>query len=83
MHLLVGFPKLWPAGFRGSMEGFVSFSFFLKFLSENASFGRSLAQLILGALSIYPFSVKEGPERRSLSDAPFGRFPLSGPRVSE
>ena len=56
------------------MEGLVSFSFLLKFLSENVSFGRSLAQLILGALSIYPFSVQKGPERRSLSDVPFGRF---------
>ena len=60
-----------------------SFIFLLKFLSENVRFGRSLAQLILGALSIYLFNVKEGPERRSLSDVPFGRFPLSGPRVRQ
>ena len=81
MHLLVGFPSPWPAAFRKSVVGFFSFIFLLKFLSENVRFGRSLAQLILGALSIYLFSVKEGPERRSLSDVPFGRFRLPGPRV--
>ena len=37
-----------------------SFSFLLKFLLKNVRFGRSLAQLILAALSIYPFGVKEG-----------------------
>ena len=63
--------------------GHFSFSFLLKFLSKNVSFGRSLAQLILGALSIYPFEVKEGPERRFLSDVPFGRFCLPGPRVRQ
>ena len=59
------------------MEGFFSFSFLLKFLSENASFGRSLAQLILAALSLYPFGVKENQKRRFLSDVPFGRFCLA------
>ena len=63
--------------------GLFSFIFLLKFLSENVSFGRSLAQLILGALSIYLFSVKEGPERRSLSDVPFGRFCLPSPKVRQ
>ena len=80
---LVGSPNPWPAALRKSVPGCFSFAFLLKFLSKNVRFGRSLAQLILGALSIYPFSVKEGPERRSLSDVPFGRFPLSGPRVSQ
>ena len=54
-----------------------SFSFLFKFLFEKALFGRSLAQLILAALSLYPFGVKEGQERRFLSDVPFGRFCLA------
>ena len=82
MHLLVGFPSPWPAAFRESVA-----DFFLHFPFEvsikNVRFGRSLAQLILGALSIYLFSVKEGPERRSLSDVPFGRFRLPGPGVRQ
>ena len=77
MHLLVGFPNLWPAGFRESMEGVFSFSFLLKFQSENANFGRSLVQLILAALSLYPFGVKEGQKQRLLSYVPFGRFCLA------
>ena len=63
--------------------GLFSFTFLLKFLSKNVRFGRSLAQLILGALSLYPFEVKEGPERRFLSDVPFGPFRLPGPKVRQ
>ena len=55
----------------------ISFSFLFRFLFEKVLFGRSLAQLILGALSLYPFEVKEGPERRFLSDVPFGPFCLA------
>ena len=62
------FPKI-RAGF------FLQFS--LKFLFEKALFGRSLAQLILAALSLYPFGVKENQKRRFLSDVPFGRFCLA------
>ena len=54
-----------------------SFSFLFKFLFEKALFGRSLAQLILAALSLYPFGVKENQKRRFLSDVPFGRFCLA------
>ena len=54
-----------------------SFSFLFKFLFEKAFSGRSLLQLILGALSLYPFGVKEGQKRRFLSDVPFGRFWLA------
>ena len=80
MHLLVGFPSPWPAAFRKSVAFFfLHFSF--EIYIKNARFGRSLAQLILGALSLYPFEVKEGPERRLLSNVPFGRFRLPGPRV--
>ena len=50
--------------------------FFCRFPKENVHFGRSLAQLTLAALSLYPFEVKEGPERRFLSFAPSGRFSL-------
>ena len=82
MHLLVGFPSPWPAAFRKSVPG-CFFHFLLKFLSKNVRFGRSLAQLILGALSLYPFEFKEGPERRFLSDVPFGRFRLPGPKVRQ
>ena len=49
------------------------FRFLIKLFFRNAHFGRSLAQLILAALSLYPFEVKEGPERRVLSDVPSGR----------
>ena len=58
MHLLVGFPNPWPAAFRKSVPGF--FVHFPKFPSKNVRFGRSLARLILGALSLYPFEVKDG-----------------------
>jgi len=54
-----------------------SFSFLFKFLFEKAFFGRFLAQLILAALSLYPFGVKENQKRRFLSDVPFGRFCLA------
>ena len=67
----------------GNLRRVFSFSFLLKFLLQKVRFGRSLAQLILAALSIYPFEVKEGPERRFLSDVPFGRFCLPGPRVRQ
>ena len=60
-----------------------SFSFLFKFLFEKAFSGRSLAQLILGALLLYPFEVKEGPERRFLSDVPFGQFRFPGPKVRQ
>ena len=53
-----------------------SFSFLFKFLLKIPLFGRSLVQLILAALLIYPFGVKGGPKRRFLSDVPFGRFLL-------
>ena len=52
-------------------------------ISEKKLFGRFHHQLILAALSLYPFEVKEGPERRLLSDVPFGRFRLPGPRVRQ
>ena len=83
MHLLVGFPNPWPAAFQKSVADFFLSISFLSFYQKNVRFGRSLAQLILGALSIYPFDVKEGPERRSLSDVPFGRFCLPGPKVRQ
>ena len=57
--------------------GIFSFSFLFKFLFEKALFGRSLAQLILAALSLYPFEIKEGQKRRFLSDVPFGPFCLA------
>ena len=82
MHLLVGFPSPWPAAFRKSVaEFFLHFPFEISI--KNVRFGRSLAQLILSALSLYPFEFKEGPERRFLSDVPFGRFCLPGPRVRQ
>ena len=70
------FPNPWLAATRK-----LETVFFGHFPSEasirNVRFGRSLAQLILGALSIHPFEVKEGPERSLLSDVPFGRFCLA------
>ena len=54
-----------------------SFSFLFKFLFEKTIFGRSLAQLILAALSLYPFGVKANQKRRFLNDVPFGRFCLA------
>ena len=54
-----------------------SFSFLFKFLFEKAVFGRSLAQLIFAALSLYPFGVKENQKRRFLSDVPCGRLCLA------
>ena len=82
MHLVASFPNPWPAVFRKSVA-FFSISFLVKTQSKNIRFGPFLAQLILGALSIYPFEVKEGPERRFLSDVPFDRFRLPGPRVRQ
>ena len=54
-----------------------SFCFLFRFLFEKAIFGRSLAQLIFAALSLYPFGVKENQKRRFFSDVPFGRFCLA------
>ena len=82
MHLLVGFPSPWPAALRKSVVGFFLL-FRFEFSIRNVRFRRSLAQLILSALSLYPFEVKEGPERRFLSDAPFGPFRLPGPKVRQ
>ena len=70
MHPLVDFPKPSPAAFRKSVAEF-SFDFLLKIVSKNTVFGRSLAQLILAALSLCLYEVKKSPERRFLSDAPF------------
>ena len=53
-----------------------SFDFPFKFALKTAIFGRSLAQLVLATLLLYPFGVKEGPERRLLSDVPFNHFSL-------
>ena len=56
-----------------------SIDFLFKFALKTAIFGRSLAQLILATLLLYPFGVKEGPRgprRRFLSDVPFGQFCL-------
>ena len=61
---------------RKSVRDF-SFSFLFRFLFGKALFGRSLVQLILAALSLYPFGVKENQKRRFLSDVPFGRFCLA------
>ena len=52
------------------------FIFLFKFLLKFPIFGRSLVQLILAALLIYPFGVKDGPKRRFLSSVPFCRFLL-------
>ena len=76
MYLLVGFPNTWRTTFRKSVAGFF-LSFLLKFSSKSIHFSRSLAQLILAALSLYPLEVKEGPERRFLSDVPLCRFSLA------
>ena len=76
MCLLGGFPNPWRATFKKSVARF-SFSSLLSFLSENVHFGRSLAQLTLAALSLYPVEAKESPERHVFSDVPFCRFPLA------
>ena len=58
MHLFVGFPNPWPAAFRKSVaEFFLHFPFEISI--KNVRFGRSLAQLILAALLLYAFEVKE------------------------
>ena len=49
----------------------------LKFLSNNARFGRSLAQLILATLSLYPFWVKERPKPLGLYSTLLGWIPPS------
>ena len=67
--------RTWPR-FPKIRAGFL-LQFSLKFLFEKALFGRSLAQRILAALSLYPFGVKEDQKRRFLSDVPFGRFCLA------
>ena len=59
---------------RPSVRGEIFLSFLIKSFIRNAHFGRSLAQLILAALSLYPFEVKEGPAQRILSDVPSGRY---------
>ena len=82
MHPLVGFPNHWLAAFRKPVADF-SLRFLYEILIKNVRFGRSLAQLILGALSLYPFEVEEGPERRFLSDVPFGRFRFPSPKVRQ
>ena len=76
------FPSPWPAAFRKSVADFF-FLLPLEFSIKNVRFGRSLAQLILRALSLYLFKVKEGPERRFLNDVPFGPFRLAGPKVRQ
>ena len=81
MHLSVGFPKPWPDVARVSAGIFPSV--LIKLAFRNAHFGRFLAQLIWAALSLYPFEVKEGPERRFLSDVPFDRFRLPGSKVRQ
>ena len=76
MYLLDGFPNPRRATFKKSVARF-SFSFLLSFISETVHVGRSLAQLTLAALSLYPVEAKEGPERRIFSDVLFCRFPLA------
>ena len=43
----------------------------------NAGLGPTHVQLILAALLLYPFGVKEGPKQHVLSYVPFGRFCLA------
>ena len=54
-----------------------SFSFLFKSLFEKALSGRSLAHLILAALSLYPPGIKESRKRLFLGDVPYGRFCLA------
>ena len=65
-----------PPILEKSVRDFPS-SFLFKFLFGKALFGRPLVQLILAALSLYPFGAKEGQKQRLLSDVPFGRFCLA------
>ena len=54
-----------------------SFDFLFKFVLKTATFGRSLAHLILATLLLFPFGVKEGSKRRfSSAMYPFGWFCL-------
>ena len=82
MRLLVVFPIPWAAAFREFVAG-IFLQFPLKVSFKNVRIGRFRAQLILAALSLYPSEVKEGAERRFLSDVPFGRFCLPGPGVRQ
>ena len=43
----------------------------------NAGLGPTHVQLILAALLLYPFGVKDGPKQHVLSHVPFGRFCLA------
>ena len=52
-------------------------------VGEKEPFGRRRHQLILAALLLYHFGIKEGPKRHFLSDVPFGRFCLPGQRVRQ
>ena len=69
MHLLVFSRAPGPLPPENLRRVF-SFSFLLKFLLKNVRFGRSLAQLILAALSIYPFGIKGGRNGASLAMYP-------------
>ena len=72
---LAGFVSL-ARRFPKICGGIFLFDFLFKFALKTAIFGRSLAQLILATLLLYPFGVKEGPKRQFLSDVPFGWFSL-------
>ena len=72
MHL----PHLWSAASRELMTGFF-LQFPLRVSLEKRPFRSTLAQLILAALSIYLFDVKEGPEGGFLSDVPFRPFRIT------
>ena len=51
-----------------------SFDFLLKFALKTAIFGRSLAQLVLATLLLYPFGVKEAQKGVSLLIYPLVGF---------
>ena len=59
------------------IRGAIFLQFPLELSYENNHSSRSLAQLILAALSLYPLEVKEGPARRFLSDVSLCRFSLA------
>ena len=59
-----------------NLRRYFPFCFLLMFLLKIIFPGRSLAQLILAALSLYPFEVKESTELRFLSYVPCCRFLL-------
>ena len=52
-------------------------------VGEKEPFGRCHHQLILAALLLYPFGIKEDPKRHFLSDVPFSQFCLPGQRVRQ